>query len=362
MAKRRRRGRPPGPSSRRSAIQADILEKLSSGEWPVGKPIPSYRQLAEKYQVSVTTIRLTLKSLAREGRLSIHSRKKPVASIGKSLNEMLDGAVAIVLKDQLAHYVRGVDNVRIWRGLTLGLLRTNSPFIVLQHWKLWRTAFPAGLHELPICGIVLLGPFRLEMIKQYESFKVPVVLIDQPGEQFKIHSVSVSNYQAAFDATSRMLSMGHTRIAFVRSVLSSMRDIDPDARERQEGFLAACKQGGLKQNQCKVVSAILESTSHSVEDLIRTTPRYTAVLCSNERHAVQTENAALAADLKIPRDLSIVTFQSDRSDKRDWTGPQTDFEGLGQKAAEILFRRPEKPEHALVPPKWSPGATLKELR
>lgn len=362
MAKRKRRGRPPGPSPRRNAILADITEKLASGEWPVGKPIPSYRQLANMYQVSVTTIRLALKTLAREGRVNIHPRQQPVAAIGKPLYEMLDGSVAIVLKDQLAHYIRGVDNARIWRGLTQGLLWSNSPFIVIQHWKQWRTAFPAGLHNLPICGVVLLGPFRPEMIKQYECFKAPVVLIDQPGEQFNLHSVAVANYQAAYDATMRILSMGHTRIAFVRSVLSSMRDIDPDARERQEGFLAACKQRGLKPNQYKVVSAILESRSHSVEDLVRTAPRYTAVLCSNERHALQTESAALAADLKVPRDLSVVAFQSDRSDKRDWTGPQTDFEGLGLKAAEILRRRPEKPEHALVPPKWSAGATLRDLR
>lgn len=339
-----------------------MAAKLASGEWPVGKPIPSYRQLAAKYQVSVTTVRLSLQALARDGHLSIHARHKPIASLGKSLNEMMEGAIAVVLKDQLAHYLRGRDNICIWQGLTTGFLASNSPILVMQHWKLWRSAFPAGLHDLPLAGIVLLGPFRSEILRQYEAFKIPVVLVDQPGVQYKLHSVQVANYQAAYDATARMIEHGHTRIAFVRSVLASLRDIDPDARERQRGFLDACKERKLKASQYKVVSAILTSSSQSVLEAVQTAPRFTAILCANERHALQTANAAQAAGLNIPRELSIVTFHSKHSAERNWAGPRTDFEAIGHKAAHVIFQPPTEPTHALVPSIWNEGETLRALR
>ncbi|MCW8133150.1 MAG: substrate-binding domain-containing protein [Planctomycetota bacterium] len=358
MAKRRRRGRPPGPSSRRKAIVADLSARIAGGEWPVGKPIPSCRQLAARYRVSVTTLRLALDELKREGRLQVQPRKKPVAALGQDLGEMLAGAVAMVLKDQVAHYLRGAENQRLWQGLTESLLASNSPFLLLQHWKLWRTAFPAGLRELPLAGVLLLGPYRAETVRMYESLSVPVVLVDQPGAPYRVHSVSVANREAAYDATQRVLDLGHKRIAYVRSLVSSVQGIDPDGKERQEGFLAACRDRKLKPRQYRVFTAALTPASQTVREIAEATPRYTVIVCANGRHALQSAAAAEALGLRIPRDLSVVAFRPEHSEAGHVSGPVVASHAIGAKAVEIMLRKPAEPEHALVPAAWNKGETL----
>ncbi len=363
MATHRKRGRPPGPTSRRSAIAADIARQLESGAWPIGKPIPSYRQLAARYRVCVTTIRLVLHALSEDGRLRLNPRRKAIASVGAPAATLLNGAVAIVMRDQFAVHMLSAENAMLWRGLTGGLRGTNNAFFILQDWRRWRTEFPAGLRDLPLAGVILLGPFAPEMIKHYETLKLPVMLVDQPGDEFKLHSVSVANYEAAFDATQRLIGLGHRHLAFVRTVLVSLGGIDPDSRARQDGFLDACRKHRLRPGRYKVFSTILSpGPTPALAALVRAAPRFTAVVCNNVVHAAQTARAAETAGLNVPRDLSIVAFRSPTGHDRDWSGPQIDFEEIGRRSAELLLSRPRRIEHVKIATVWHEGISLAEAR
>lgn len=49
------------------AISAELRERIRSGEWLPGEQIPSVRQIAQEYSVSIGTARRATAVLAEEG-------------------------------------------------------------------------------------------------------------------------------------------------------------------------------------------------------------------------------------------------------------------------------------------------------
>ena len=355
MGPSRRGGREADPTAGYRAIAGKIARRLDRGEWPVGSRLPSFRQFARGYDVSLGTVQRALGMLRTEGRVRITPDRPTLAALGAPLDSVMKDAVVLVMGKRLPAILQPGLYEPIWRGIVDGVAKADCTLIILQHANRWRREYPAGLRHLPLRGLLLLGPLPAGLVKQYETLGLPVVLLDQPGARFRLHSVTVANHDAACDATSRLIARGHRQIAFVRSVVGSIQEIDPDAKERQAGFAAACKQAGLKQSQYRVFSAGFGDSSAAVQELIRSTPRFTAVLTASDVHAKQTAGAARAAGLSIPRDLSVVTFGSSLPLSRDWSGPRVDFEEFGRIGVEILRRKPRTIQHVRVGAVWHDG-------
>src|SRR5205823_5880662 len=88
------------------------------------------------------------------------------------------------------------------------------------------------------------------------------------------------------------------------------------------------------------------------------TARYTAVLSAGQFHANQIGDAAKAAGIKIPRDLSVVTFRDAQPQPIGWSGPAIDFEEMGRVAKELLQSSPRTIQHLLFKTAWQDGETL----
>ena len=351
----RRNGRPHGDSPIYASIAAQIGKQLSAGDWPPGQRVPSYRHFAKRFGVSVKTIQRALAILKVEGRLCVRPDRPTVAAIGASLSSIVEDSVVLVLRSTLGELMNGWAQEMI-RGVMQGVQKTGYTLIVLQHSSRWRREFPAGLRDLPLKGVLLMGPLIPDLLKQYETLGHPVVLLDQPVSECQLHSVSVANFEAAFDATMRMIARRHRKIAFINYFLKSIRNVDPDARERQAGFLAACREAGLNKAQYKVFMAGLDGRSAAVTDVVRS--GFTAVLTANNYHANQIESVASESRLKIPKDLSVITFRTSAPLERDWTGPQTDFTEFGRLGMRILERRPSTVETVRLKTQWNEGNSL----
>jgi DNA-binding LacI/PurR family transcriptional regulator len=357
MVKKPSRGRPPGHGNRYDSIAADLARRLAAGEWPVGKALPSYRQLAHSYGAGLQAVRLALKQLAADGSVVISPRRRPTAALGETLSTVLTGSIAAVCTFPFVRAFDPGDVQSMWRGITHAAARVCTPVIVLQDNNRWRTHYPAGINKMPLAGALLMGPFRHSILRQYEDMKFPVVLLDQPGGDLRFHSVSVNNFQAAFDAVSRLVRLGHRRIAFIRSLVSSLNDIDPDSKERQAGFVAGCVAAGLREGDYKIFSSY-HSGDAVPKEIVRAKPKFTAVFSCAPTHANQLAAICQKAGLQIPRDLSVISFRSDKPLAINWTGPQTHFETIGLTAVATMLRKSPTPERVLIDPVWNDGATL----
>ncbi|MGO4586619.1 LacI family DNA-binding transcriptional regulator [Arthrobacter sp. 2RAF6] len=141
----------------------------------------------------------------------------------------------------------------------------------------------------------------------------PVVLIDRKAPALGVDTVVIDNYTAAFRATQLLTNLGHTRIA----VTSNARRATPEApfissvTERFDGVRAALRAAGITPtpelfwiggwNSVPQPAAIARFAEGD---------RPTAVLSTDSLVALSTLSAARRAGLRVPDDLSLVTFDN----------------------------------------------------
>ena len=354
---RKSRGRPPGAVARYRVLSTQFQQKLESGAWPIGQPIPSCRALAKECRVGVKTVWRALQALRAQGYLRFTRARRATAVRRVPLDEIFTGAIVLVLRSGLSWF-SGMDAPPgLGHGVFRALQPTRDTCIVVQHMDWWRYRAPDGLRDLPLKGMLLWGPFTQELLRQYEAMNVPAVLMDQPADGLNLNAVTVDNYRAAFDATTRLLKKGHTRIAFIRSIVHSLMNIDPDARERQDGFVAACRAAGLNEQHYRIVSATFDGQRASLREMFRERPRPTAILSASEFHLEVLAQEAHAAGLRIPEQLSVASFRLPQARDPDWSGPIIEFEKMGTAAVELLKREKAR-EKVRIPTLWHEGKTI----
>ncbi len=363
MARKAKRGRPPGSGSAYRALAEKLTQRMFEGEWKADDNLPSMRQLATEYDVGLQVVRLALRTLHEEGKIRIDARHRAkVLGVGFTATATTLLKVLILGHNLNSHW-GSPDNVEIQRGIERGVGMQTDPLLIAHHPKLLRSVIPSDLLELRLSGILLYGQFTPKVLKQYRNLSVPVVLVDQPGERWKISSVSVDNEQAAFDATTRLIQLGHRRIGFLRVVQLSLRDIDPDSKEREKGFRRAHQEAGLPPPK----DAVFNSFQHDppgtgpVAVLLKAKPRFTAVLAVDGGRAKLVAENAKELGLSIPKDISVACFQSTIS-KMKWSGPRINFETLGLAAVKALTHARKGDYNEKIPTEWFEGNSIAALK
>lgn len=134
---------------------------------------------------------------------------------------------------------------------------------------------------------------------------VPVVLMNQRRLADRYPNVPVE-YAAGFrEALDHLLALGHRDIGFIAGpeTLNS-------AQARKEAFKAALKGHGLHVRAEWIAAGDMrvEGGRSAMEKLLACKARPTAVLAANDLMAVGALQAAHAAHVNVPRNLSIIGF------------------------------------------------------
>jgi LacI family transcriptional regulator len=144
-----------------------------------------------------------------------------------------------------------------------------------------------------------------ESLQQAVKAGVPLVLMNQRKFLRKYPNVLVEYATGFREALDHLLSLGHTDIGFIAGPQSLN-----SARGREEAFRAALKSHGLhvKADWITVGDLRVEGGRKAMEKMLSCSPRPTAVLASNDLMAVGALQAAQAAHIRIPKDLSLIGF------------------------------------------------------
>jgi DNA-binding LacI/PurR family transcriptional regulator len=216
------------------------------------------------------------------------------------------------------------------------------------------------LLDLPLSGVLGLRKLGDDVLSKCERLNVPVVYVDRPPTNRGLHTISVENKKGAMDATRRMLSLGHRRIALVRFVSMAHKGVEPDALERQAGFLQAMREFGETNASEMVFSVTWQKTqkARKFRDLFSAKPAFTAVLASGDALALEVEKSAQEHGFRVPEDVSIACFQPRIDALPHFAGPCVDFFEMGRQAVHLL-KKPKKPRQTVrLETVWSPGRTL----
>lgn len=116
----------------------------------------------------------------------------------------------------------------------------------------------------------------------------------------------VTNYLPAItDMTSHLVNHGHKRFGFISGPRTSS-----SSRKRQEAFVMALKQFGLKLPRAMIVEGAFtyESGVKAAEKLLSRKDRPTAIFAGNDEMAFGVMNVANRMGIRVPEQLSVVGF------------------------------------------------------
>jgi len=164
-----------------------------------------------------------------------------------------------------------------------------------------------ALIERGIDGLVLLGTsHHPSVFRMIETNGIPYVLtwaLDTSGEH---PCVGFDNRSAALRLTDYLLDIGHREFAMIAGLTAH----NERARERIAGVRQALAARGARLPAHRLVEKPFTLTAgrEGLREVIRDTPRPTAVVCGNDILAIGAIAECHALGLAVPAQLSITGF------------------------------------------------------
>ena len=161
------------------------------------------------------------------------------------------------------------------------------------------------IRERQISGAVVFRVRSDEEIAPLRRAGLKVVALNRPVGAPGVHTVTVDNRHAAFEAARHLLDLGHRNIG----VLAGPEDVY-SAAERLHGYGEAVQAAGLSPETLAVVRTDLaeEQGRRATAELLDRPRPPTAIVAVNDYLALAAMNLASSRGLSVPRDLSIVGF------------------------------------------------------
>jgi LacI family transcriptional regulator len=169
---------------------------------------------------------------------------------------------------------------------------------------------------------------------------LPLVLLNASSDAN--HAITVDNYGGASAMTRHLISLGHTRIAFIKGP-----EHNADARERLRGFRQAMRQIGVRDRNLECRGDFTEEAGcEAGKTLIAMEPRPTAIFAANDSMAIGALSALSDAGLEVPDDVAVAGFDDIRVCRYvtpSLTTVHVDVDELGRRAFEVVFDAIEHP-------------------
>jgi GntR family transcriptional regulator, arabinose operon transcriptional repressor len=319
---------------------------IKSEELKTGEKISSENELAEKFDISRHTVRQAISELVNEGWLyRVQGKGTFVNRLpNHKPNEVKTiGVVTTYLGDYIfPSIIRGID----------GILSVNGYNIVLgctynQHEK--ERVCLENLLNQNIGGLIVeptksaLPNPNIELYRQFSNSGIPILFIHGSYKELDYSYVVEDDIEAGYLATKHLISLGHEKIAGI----FKMDDIQ--GHFRFSGFQKAQLENGLKLSDSRILwfeteemDIKFKSGGTKLEKLLS---QCTSIVCYNDQIALKVMDIAREKGLKIPEDLSIVSFDDSQlavASEIKLTTIAHPKEELGEEAAKAMINMIER--------------------
>ena len=188
---------------------------------------------------------------------------------------------------------------------------------------------------------ILIAPIRNspEPIVFVQNQNVPIVVIGYSMPDAEVDVVRCDTNEAAYDIVKLLIELGHRRIA----ALTGPRQIIT-ATDRIDGYKRALEEAGIPIHD-ELIQYGHFSPEHGykmAEEMLKLTPLPTAVLTGNNFIAIGVTKALIDAGVRVPEDISVVTFDGPPPDlvvDPFFTMVSQPGYDLGEQAASLLVQR-----------------------
>lgn len=210
---------------------------------------------------------------------------------------------------------------------------------------------------LRVDGLVIISNTNVtpEMFAQVDKAGIPVVAVERGYFDQPIDNLVVRDFEAAYDAVSRIAAKGHTRIGLIASEptwnvekqrLAGYKQAVADSAHLLDDELICLTKGYGADNGCAAAEQLLS---------LPTPP--TAIFTTADTLAAGVLQALYARGMRVPEDISLVGYDDVLSQS---LAPQLDSVGLllndtGAQVIDLLMKRMADPHR---PPEIRPIDTI----
>ena len=202
----------------------------------------------------------------------------------------------------IAEVMRGVCDGCVEAGVDLMLHTKNASDLLAE---------ADALTDGRVDGALVLRDEHDEMMELLISRKFPVVLFFSRSEDPCVPFVDLDNFMGGKLATRHLLDLGHTRIAMIRGSLGSV-----SSNDRHSGYRSALEMAGIEYRSDRVLPGLGGEHYATFVDLMKGKDRPTAVFSWSDDDAFNCYKLLSEIGLQVPRDVSIVGFDSSISCER----------------------------------------------
>lgn len=257
--------------------------------------------------------------------------------LGQSLRFKQTKTIGLLIADISEPYwvsvIRGVELAALENGYQVILCDTQvSEIIENEHLE--------NLVKKQVDGI-LIAPIRNSMrpIEYVQKQNLPIVVIGYPMPADTVDVVRCDTEDAAHSIVNLLLGLGHRRIA----IFSGPKEI-VTAVDRVNGYKRALSEAGIQIDEKLIQYGhfFVEKGYEMALKMLENKSRPTAVVTANNQIAIGATKAFYKEGIRIPEDISIVTFDGPRPETvidPFFTMISQPGHDIGRKAADLLFHR-----------------------
>ncbi|MFF4763433.1 LacI family DNA-binding transcriptional regulator [Streptomyces sp. NPDC001292] len=264
----------------------------------------------------------------------------------RSLVGARSGLIGVVIRDLTNPFypvmVKAMERVLHERGLRLSLvtdvMSAEEGLALLRREGVDGVVFTSALEGEPLAH-------------RMTGHGIPVVLCHRTIEGFPADQVEADNATAGELAARHLLGLGHRRIAMVRGVAGA-------STAQQRGLAFRREVGAADGVTLTEIDGAYDYTTayEAVGTLLASPEPPTALFCHNDVMAYAALNAAVAAGVSVPAELSVVGCDDvplSAWERIDLTTVRQPLERIAQVGVELLLDRLDDPDlphrHEVLP-------------
>lgn len=189
-----------------------------------------------------------------------------------------------------------------------------------------------------IDGLLVLGSIRTEYLQMLKKkCKMPVVYMDFYDKQLREDCVISNSFYGAYYMTNYLFQMGHEKIGFVGTVLSTESIMD-----RYLGYQKSLIEHGVQEREDWILRDREENSVYCFDSIPLPRELPTAFVCNSDLTASRMVRSLEEAGYRVPEDVSLVGYD-------DWLYPglcdvpittySVDMPKMAKLGIDILVRR-----------------------
>ena len=191
-------------------------------------------------------------------------------------------------------------------------------------------------------GVICIGKFGDEEVKKIEKLSKNIVFVDSSPDSHKFDSVIIDFKEAMEDSLDYLYDLGHRKIAFVSGV-EFYKNSDKCVEDlRRSSYIDYVKdKNKYDENLIKIGNYTYKDGYELVKELLSKKDIPTALFVGSDAMAVGAYKAIYESNLKIPEDISVISFNDQPSAKYlvpSLTSVKVYTEYMGISAVDLIMQ------------------------